>query len=129
MDSTWSGGLHAHAHHEFLPSGGGFRICKTIQEYASDTVISVLQERTKDPVTALWLIHFLNRSSSPGPTTIFWSPCVHILSVIIEQPFLTQERPGRLKRQAGDIMADLSREGPREPCLLTFVICVIYTET
>ena len=62
-----------------------------------DTVIYVLQERTKDSVTALWLIHFLNHSSSPGPTTIFWSLCVHILSVIIEQPFVTQERPGRLK--------------------------------
>ena len=48
-----------------------YSICKTTQEVVSDTIIYVLQEETKDPVTAMWLICCLNCYQFSWPSCFF----------------------------------------------------------
>ena len=84
-----------------------YSICKTTQEVVSDTIIYVLQEETKDPVTAMWLICCLNCYQFSWPNCYFCH-CMHISIIIINswaKFFVTQGSPGTLqllyKKEAG----------------------------
>ena len=74
-----------------------YSICKKTQEVVSDTIIYVLQEETKDPVTFIWLICCLNCYQFSWPSCYSLLLQIQFLNQVLSQPFVIQERPGRLK--------------------------------
>ena len=74
-----------------------YSICKTTQEVVSDTIIYVLQEETKDPVTFIWLICYLNCYQFSWPSCYSLLLQIQSLNQVLSQSFVIQETPGRLK--------------------------------
>lgn len=91
---------------------------KQFRKCVLDTVIYLLQRRTKDSVTAIWLIYCLNCCQfSPY---IWFSNYMFISfqSLLLSKAFVTQGRPGRLKLSTNKRQVEDTEVGdvcPRKP--------------